>query len=362
MQQGSRLLFIGLATALTILCGCGEQAPENTTLRTVAKPPSEHYPGVETLDSNSDTRFVTTMQHDLSGNKNVVYAPTFLLAWDVLGHGKKPQMVTNNEEALLLTNSTTYREALAPGEYTTRIEPIPNGVKINVYFERLLPFTDTMNVINEGLVFMGKRVRAFGMSSYAGTVAWQLHMLHYENDERFIVRIMPANTAHDIILAKGFNGNTFEEVLNDMNKATAATTVLRDKTYEHAMDGKIGKDWWLYEITELDTFIVPVMGFNYKTDFQDIVGLLVGTPGNELQVLQATQRTAFILNQNGSKVESEAEIEAAAPAAPPEPERSKPMPKRLVFDKPFLVMLKKTTSKDPYLMIMVNNTDIMTTM
>ena len=60
-------------------------------------------------------------------------------------------------------------------------------------------------------------------------------------------------------------------------------------------------------------------------------------------ITTAYQRTAFILDESGAEVESEVVFEAATEAA-----EEIIKPKRLVFDGPFLVLLKRTDAQHPY--------------
>ena len=41
-------------------------------------------------------------------------------------------------------------------------------------------------------------------------------------------------------------------------------------------------------------------------------------------------------------------------------EYEKPKPKKLVFDKPFLILLKRTNAKNPYFGLWTTNTELMT--
>ena len=75
----------------------------------------------------------------------------------------------------------------------------------------------------------------------------------------------------------------------------------------------------------------------------------------KLTIELAWQRTAFILDESGAEIESEAE--AATEAI--EEEYEKPKPKKMIFDKPFLILLKRTDAKNPYFGLWITNTELM---
>ena len=71
---------------------------------------------------------------------------------------------------------------------------------------------------------------------------------------------------------------------------------------------------------------------------------------------RSDQRTAFVLNEKGAEVESET-IMAVTDSTSAVMER--PQPKNLIFDKPFLILLKRTDSKNPYFAMFVANNELM---
>jgi serine protease inhibitor len=68
------------------------------------------------------------------------------------------------------------------------------------------------------------------------------------------------------------------------------------------------------------------------------------------------QQTAFMLDEYGAKIEGQA---TAAAAAAHETREDKPIPKEMLFNKPFLVILKRKDSPNPYFAMWVENTELM---
>lgn len=69
---------------------------------------------------------------------------------------------------------------------------------------------------------------------------------------------------------------------------------------------------------------------------------------------EAWQRTAFILDEVGAEVESEALIYTFEEIV-----AEKPQPKRLNFDKPFTLFLTKVNSVNPYFGMWVADAELM---
>ena len=66
------------------------------------------------------------------------------------------------------------------------------------------------------------------------------------------------------------------------------------------------------------------------------------------------QRTAFVINERGAEVESKAEV-----AVTEEMVEELPKPKTMIFDKPYLILLKRIDSRYPYFAMFVSNSELM---
>jgi len=76
------------------------------------------------------------------------------------------------------------------------------------------------------------------------------------------------------------------------------------------------------------------LNFNIETNYSTLEGNRFNSYKQNFQIERVWQRTAFILDESGAEIESEAEIEVAV-----EEEYEKQKPKKMVFDKPFLILL-----------------------
>ena len=82
--------------------------------------------------------------------------------------------------------------------------------------------------------------------------------------------------------------------------------------------------------------------------------------GEELpyEIVVAYQRTALLLDEAGAEIESEAYMATEAAEAPPE-NVEEPQPKRLVFDRPFLLVMKRKEAEHSYFVAWIVNEELM---
>jgi hypothetical protein len=116
------------------------------------------------------------------------------------------------------------------------------------------------------------------------------------------------------------------------------------------------KTKWKYEYNVEDVVIIPKFNFNIETSYSNLEGNRFSSNKQYFQIEQAWQRTAFILDESGAEIESEAEIAVAEEI---EEEYEKPKPKKMIFDKSFLILLKRTDAKNPYFGLWTTNAELM---
>ena len=209
-----------------------------------------------------------------------------------------------------------------------------------------------MDICAKKFLFNNVAVKAFGMPEYNSEISEQIEILEYENDNKFILRILPKDNNDEIILAKGLNANTtFESVFRKIEE-------YRDQRINDTItDDNI----WKISIKQDDAILIPELQFNYISNYNSIVGQQILVEDHKLRIDAVSQRNAFLLNEHGAKVESQADLAVAAAAAPANlPPVKKEHPKKLYLNKEFVVVLKKHTAQDPYFMAVVRNIGIMT--
>jgi hypothetical protein len=149
------------------------------------------------------------------------------------------------------------------------------------------------------------------MPWYSKDATEKLVIEYYKSDEQFILRIKPKNPQEEVLLVKGLpmDGN-FAQVLTTINK-------YRQRGKEEA---KIEHNSWKYIFNPDDQVLIPVMRFNYEADYNTLKQEVIKTGQKTWEIKEASQRNAFILDQFGAKVESQADLAVAAACdAPPPP-------------------------------------------
>ena len=113
---------------------------------------------------------------------------------------------------------------------------------------------------------------------------------------------------------------------------------------------------WKLDFKAEDVFEIPILEFNLESDVTDLVGQrILSSLYDTLEISKAIQRTALIFDEEGAEVESVAVISSKSIALIP----NEPKPKQLLFDKPYLIVFKKKSETNPYLMIWIDNSELM---
>ncbi len=312
----------------------------------VATLSSDKFPPVALLDTIKSAVFVQTLEHNLPEEKNVVYSPAFLYAWDELRKSGNGQVTVPDDNADLqyINKSISHRGALSGNEYTTKVELNGGTLRINASFARTMPFKEPLDTSAGGLTFLGTVVKAFGMPRYAHKVAEQIGILYYENDDRFIFHIVPEKEGDEIIFAKGFNeGRNFSEILQTVQHFTNRGKQERNKEGNN----------WKYSLRYGDDLLIPVMKFNYLANYKSIVGQKIFSGQYQWNIEVATQENAFVLNEHGAKVESNAKMEMKKSVAELDEV------KKLELNKEFILIMKRQVARHPYFMMVVRNAGFM---
>lgn len=307
------------------------------------------FPPMKMLEPSSLTQFVPVLEARTEKGKNIIYTVSLALAWDELINkiGKPSNLQSNELE--LMEQSVSYKGALDTDEYVRDIKVEKQEISIYAGFGGSLTFHDPLDSILYGAKFNGEYVRAFGVSGFSlKAVGHQIGVLYYKSDDEFIISIQPEQQAHEIILAKGFSqGTQLSTMLTNIYAAIDAGWK-SDKAPSSA---------WKYMLNDDDEVTIPVVSFNLGNDFDGIEESRFTVGHVPHRIKKAYQRTALVLNEYGAKIEGEAKIVDVAAAIIDMPE--KPPVKHLVFDKPFVVILKKDNVRNPYFMMKVENTELM---
>ena len=303
-------------------------------------------PKVKSLSELSKTNFMISPKDSLKNGSNGIYCTTLGYAWAEIEKALHHDIQIEDSVYYLkqLQNSSAYTNSLTESEISTGYEIQGDIVKATAEFKKSLSFETRFNRNCSPLIFGEEEVESFGLKYYERDIAKQVDVLFYESDEEFAIRLNPEEEEHEILLympkSKAFKN--LEECNNKLNQ----------KIEKHQAIIKTEKNAWFYEYNNIDELSIPIFEFNLETKFSRLENKYFKTSQSLFQVAEAYQRIGLLLDEKGAEIESEAGIAVEAACEAPD-ELIEPTPKRLIFDKPFLIQFKRRGVKNPYLIIWV---------
>lgn len=310
------------------------------------------FPEVKELSEYKNTQFIPTLEHKISNDKNSVYSATLLFAWDEIRKQINSPLTISDEyfDLKLLNNSTSFENVLKSNEYKVSGEVDGDLITARSEFNKSLPFELKLKSFKNKLTFDGQKVSSFGVYGYDDYGQLKIvQIVYFRNDNNFIIKLLPKDKEHEILLFK---------TNQKFNSIAEMTTEIEKLTEIGMTEKKNEKISWKYYYSEEDIVVIPKFNFNIETNYSTLEGNNFKSNKQNFQIERVWQRTAFILDESGAEIESKAEIEVATEAM--EEEYEKPKPKKMIFDKPFLILLKRADSKNPYFGLWTTNTELMT--
>lgn len=342
MFKISVILSLLLMTAFSS-CKQKEQAPVDTKW--------SELPEALPLDSMQHTVFVPTLEHPIDLSGNTVYASALLYAWDTLVKLLPGPLLDDSSYSAslqLLRQSVSHRETLQKDEYSVEAKVEGNEILVEAFFNKTLPFPAQLEKADAPMPFAGTPVKAFGMYGKDDEILSFCRILYYSDDDHFLLRIAPKDQEHEIWLLK------CPDTLNTLSAAVQKGVEWMEIGKQQAGDEQLA---WRYQFNEEDIFSIPELRFNLFTHYRSIEGQVLRMKGDERTIVTAYQRTGFILNETGAVAESHAVLATdTAMARMPE---EVPEIKKMILDKPFYVILKRTDAINPYFVMRVAHPELM---
>ncbi len=276
-----------------------------------------------------NTAFVPTMEHQLSYNKNTVYCATLLYAWRELNNsiGSPLRVDSANRDLYLLNKSTSYVNTLTKDEFSTSNEIADQEISAGATFKKSLPFEFSLSSFSDVLTFEGVKSRPSEISVEHPSGGEAIRVLYYKNDDDFLIELIPKDQDHEIFLyMPPTSSQTFGALLDEVNvKRKAGEAELRN-----GLIGRIPTDFGGWRGNPKNRFQYP--------DALSLVGRIVA---NLVDInIQPLGGLASGLNlsstRKGAEIESEAAVAVDSVGAV-----ELPKPKKMWFDKPFFLMLKR---------------------
>lgn len=313
----------------------------------ISEPKIVKLPEEQDLSNFTETQFNLTLEHKIDSKKNNIYCVTMLYAWDEIRIALANKITINKglEDLTLLNNSKSFFEVLKQNEYTVNTEITEFEINANAEFSKMLPFKIPFEKDFE-ILFNEQKIAAFGCYGPGYEFREQMDILYYESDDHFVVQLNPIDKEHSLILYK--TNMTFPSM-------SAYLTALNNVIELGKQEMKTEENSWKYDFNDDDVLKIPKFSFNLSTNYPSLVGNTFIGDSKNYQITRAWQRTAFHLDEGGAIIESEAAMYAAVEAM----EEEKPTPKKLIFDKPFLILSKRVDAQHPYFCMWVANTELM---
>lgn len=327
--------YLYLLSVLTFVTSC--TSPSNP----YTKDPKE-FPEVQSLSEFPSTDFLTTLESKIDSKKNGIYAASLLMAWnEVRGVVEDSITEIENADLQIIDQSNSYKNVLAKDEYFASSTIEGDRIKAKAKFRKLLPFIEPFNRREKPMQFGDSNVTYFGFVGHHKSS----NILYYNGDNDFGIRLKPKNREHEIWLIK-VGTRKVQTISSELNRVTD-----KMKTFK---ENRNDKNFWKYVYNDEDEVRIPLISFNLQTNFRDIEGTHFSTLSASYVLDELYQRTAFVLDEKGAKVESEAYAEASEKM-----EEDLPKPKNLFFDSPYIILLKRKTAPNPYFAMYVANNELM---
>ncbi|MBN1817543.1 MAG: hypothetical protein JW828_09280 [Sedimentisphaerales bacterium] len=218
----------------------------------------------------------------------------------------------------------------------------PQDIVTYSYLLKNMSFPEKFELLESPLYFEGTPVTSFGIGNTpkAGhfEMSRQVIIHDYQSEDDFIVEIKVKDDADQIILAKTQPKGTLKETIDAVMK--------RIEKSDSAV------------MLPCDVLKVPKMNFKIHRKYNELQykKLVVKNPdiAHDLFVLSADQTIRFQMDEKGVKLQSESSMTFGCSAS------YNPPPQHImIFDKPFLVLLKRKTASQPYYALWTANPEIL---
>ncbi len=212
----------------------------------------------------------------------------------------------------------------------------PAGWVAYAYLFKELPFQWAFTRSHETLAFEGYYVDSFGIDQLLQCqedepkMVSQVSIFDYNNENDLIIELKTQAKEDRLILAKIPPAATLDKTIDLVERRITAS--------EPAA------------MSELESLWVPVVNFDVLQEYSELCGKPICSTNKAIDgtsIIAAQQSIRFRLDERGAVLKSEVMMANALPI------------RDLIFDKPFLIMLKRKQSKNPYFALWVGNAELL---
>jgi hypothetical protein len=227
------------------------------------------------------------------------------------------------------------------------------GYVAYTYLLKLLEFSQVFERHHQALAFQHSkqvsRVASFGsrgddsLSGHeAAALSDEVRVLSYASPDDFVIALYSKGYGDEIVLAKLQPSRTMDETIG----------LVQDRIANHAVQFKDG--FWN---PNQEPLWVPLIRLHVHGRYSELEGSTFKTPRSAGTIDWTSQDLRFRLDETGARVESQASSSTKSTTGMPPTARLEP--RRLLLDRPFLVLLRRHEAKRPYLAAWIGNADLL---
>ncbi|MCL4206319.1 MAG: DUF1559 domain-containing protein [Pirellulaceae bacterium] len=319
------------------------------------------------------TEIVPHLAVELTPGRNLVYCASFQMVWDklvsevvgapielegdpalarVLNQGRFPLSSLADDCYLAWAGIATedainqlrqqLQERFPAGAGRLLPAPDPDALLAYAYFFKRLTFARDFDRLKEPMHFRTSgdtaAVLGFGIQDFTeeqNHLRIQVKLLDYVSDDDFILRLV--TDSDSLVLAKIPRSRTLSETVSAVRQRIAAP-----------LGSRLGP----LDVDE--PLSVPIISLFVQRSYPELQRPIRNRHSAGLWIASAEQLIRFQLDESGVILDTE-----TGGVVLGEEELEPPKPRRFVFDRPFLVLLRQSDTDEPYLAIWVENDEIL---
>jgi hypothetical protein len=215
-----------------------------------------------------------------------------------------------------------------------KIELEDDGLVSYAYFNKTVAYLYEFQKTD--VTFKGKKVKGFAYNPKVTDQLYNIEVVDYTSDEKFILKLKIKDDSDQLILAKGYAMDNPDTVIKMVNTSNPEDYLSLD---------------------ERDQFEAPKLNLNFHREYKELMNKYLKNKGFEDSYFsQMFENIKFNMDEKGAKVEAEAVIAMGTGSSG---SSSKFIQRNFMLNKPFWVILQRTGSQKPYFILGINNTELM---
>jgi hypothetical protein len=335
---------------------------------------------------NTSLEIAAVMDYELSANTNVAYAAAFPIAWNTLIKKVtkvKPQFSSDIPLANKLNEQKTGAQDISADAYFAaagfkkdgieqRVKsgmkkkfgaaPIndiflqrPDDILAYAYMDKNLSFGNKFDTNKDFIFTSGNgsktNIEAFGTEGANGAgkdILVRMITVNHYTPESFVITLKSKIKYN----CHNFDDREFCD-LKDGNDEIIFAMIPRENTLSATVNKALSLRAEQNIMEDEDELLIPKLDFDVTQEFKELSNVSIINFKN-YSISKALETIIFMLDEDGVRVKAEAKVDFTLGMHFPEKK-----PRKIYFNKPFLVMLKEKNAVNPYFALWVDNADIM---